>query len=138
MQELRRLFRFLMVGALNTGIGYAIILAGLYFGLDDYSANATGFAIGLPVSWLTHRVLTFQVDAPPSAREAGLYVGAVGIAYLANLAVLYTGRSLGYQESPVVQGLAICTYAAVMFILARLAVFRPVHPHRVPQDRTRS
>ncbi|NNC51857.1 MAG: GtrA family protein [Erythrobacter sp.] len=122
--DLAQIARFLAVGALNTLVGYGFILAGLFLGLGDYLANATGFALGMPVSWLLHRKLTFRVRRQISTGEIGRYVVAVAISYGLNLAVVTAGRMAGYLEHPFVQLAAVCCYAAVFYLLSRRFVFR--------------
>ena len=116
--------RFLVVGVLNTLIGYGFILAALFLGAGDYLANVIGFALGMPVSWLLHRVLTFRVRRRVSAVEIGRYLIAVAISYSANLAVVTVGRMAGYVENPLVQLAAVCCYAGVFYLLSRRFVFR--------------
>ena len=115
--------RFIAVGLFNTAIGYGFILAFLLLGFGDYSANLLGFVFGLPVSFLMHRRLTFRVGISPHVGEASRYAAAVLVAYLGNLGVVTAGRQLGYVENPLVQALAIATYAGVFFVLCKLFVF---------------
>ncbi|WP_395327363.1 GtrA family protein [Novosphingobium sp. BL-8H] len=132
--ELATLIRFVLVGAANTAIGYALILCWLYAGLGDYAANVAGFAMGLPISWALHRKLTFRARHRPDGGELVRYVLAFLTAYGANLAVIVLGRAAGLgaggagatgvSGSALLQGLAVCTYAAVLFVLTRLIVFR--------------
>ncbi|SMP71684.1 Putative flippase GtrA (transmembrane translocase of bactoprenol-linked glucose) [Novosphingobium panipatense] len=116
--------RFLLVGMANTGLGYGIILVGLQGGLGDYAANILGFVLGLPISYLLHRSLTFRARTRRSLREASLYLCAFLTAFFANLAVVTAGLAIGYESSAVVQGAAIGSYAVVLFILTRFVVFR--------------
>lgn len=132
--ELATLARFVLVGAANTAIGYGLILCWLYAGLGDYAANVAGFAMGLPISWALHRRLTFRARHRPDAGEIVRYALAFLTAYGANIGVIAMGRAAGFTSmgsatgalgaSAVLQGLAVCTYAAVLFVLTRLIVFR--------------
>ena len=124
--EVARLLRFLAVGLVNTGIGYAIILLALLCGLGDYAANITGFALGLPISYFLHRKHTFKARSRASVREGGAYVIAFLIAYGANLGVIAAGRAAGFGGgSAVLQAAAISCYALLLFVLTRILVFRP-------------
>lgn len=115
--------RFLIVGALNTLFGYSIILIGLLVGLGDYAANAIGYALGIPLSYLLHRRWTFAPKVPASWAEGLRFGICFVIAYCANLSVIALGRSAGRIEDPLVQGTAIVTYAGLFFILTRFVVF---------------
>ena len=123
-REAATLARFVLVGLANTAIGYGLILGWLRLGMGDYAANVTGFAMGLPISYGLHRHLTFRARHRATLNEALRYGTAFLIAYGANLAVVALGRSAGFERSALVQGLAICTYAGVLFVLTRITVFR--------------
>nr|WP_247718111.1 GtrA family protein [Qipengyuania proteolytica] len=120
--------RFLAVGGFNTLLGYAIIVGALHLGAGDYPANVIGFSLGLPISWLLHRVLTFRVRHEISRRELVRYVLVVAFAYAVNLGVVAGGRGLGFTESPLVQLVAICVYAALFYVLSRRFVFPASDP----------
>lgn len=115
--------RFLLVGAFNTVVGYAIILIALRAGAGDYAANALGYLVGLPVSYFMHRFWTFEDRSPPTLPQAVRFGIAALIAYGANVAVVFIARSLGYVENPLAQALAIGTYAGLFFLLSRRMVF---------------
>jgi putative flippase GtrA len=123
-REAAILVRFVLVGLANTAIGYGLILGWLRLGLGDYAANVAGFAMGLPISYGLHRHLTFRARNRATLSEALRYGTAFLIAYAANLAVIALGRGAGFERSALVQGLAICTYAGVLFVLTRITVFR--------------
>lgn len=116
--------RFILVGILNTGIGYSFILLALWAGAGDYLANMIGFCLGLPISYTLHRLWTFRPQHTATAAEIIRYLAAFAISYGFNLGVITAGRLAGYPENPLVQGLAICTYAAVFYVISRLLVFR--------------
>lgn len=123
-REVAVLARFVLVGLGNTAIGYGLILGWLRLGLDDYAANMAGFAMGLPISYGLHRHLTFRARHRATTAEALRYAAAFLIAYAANLSAVALGRAAGFERSALVQGAAICTYAAVLFVLTRITVFR--------------
>lgn len=123
-REAATLARFVLVGLGNTAIGYGLILGWLRLGLGDYAANMAGFAMGLPISYGLHRHLTFRARDRATTAEALRYGAVFLMAYAANLGVVTLGRAAGFERSALVQGAAICTYAAVLFVLTRVTVFR--------------
>lgn len=123
-RDLGEIARFLAVGAFNTLVGYGFILVALFLGAGDYLANAIGFALGLPVSWMLHRLLTFRVRRKISGGELVRYIAVVVVSYAINLGIVTAGRAAGYVENPLVQLAAICVYAAVFYLLSRRFVFR--------------
>ena len=122
-REAARIVRFILVGMFNTLLGYGFILAGLFLGAGDYLANVAGFALGMPIAYALHRRFTFKATVAPSRAEAMQFIAVFLVAYGTNLGVVAAGRAMGYVESPLVQLLAICTYAAVLYVLNRLIVF---------------
>ncbi|MFV0644994.1 MAG: GtrA family protein [Sphingomonadaceae bacterium] len=122
--EAGAIFRFLIVGAFNTLIGYVIILLAFAAGAGDYLANLVGFALGWPIAYFFHRRWTFRRTTRPSPIEALRYVLCMGMAYGVNLGVITLGRSAGYINNPIVQLAAIGAYAAIFYLLSRLIVFR--------------
>ncbi len=122
--ELQTSRRFILVGILNTAIGYSFILLGLWAGAGDYLANAIGFCLGLPVSYILHRNWTFRTRRTASVSEGVRYLAAFLVSYGFNVGVVTAGRMAGYPENPFLQAAAICTYAAVFYVISRAAVFR--------------
>lgn len=126
--ELAAIGRFILVGLLNTAIGYAIILTALVAGLGDYTANLVGFILGFPIAYTLQRRWTFRTNSRATFLEAGLYALCFLMAYGANLAIITAGRQLGYEENALVQLAAICIYSGVFYVLTRLIVFRGKAP----------
>lgn len=77
----KEIFRFLIVGALNTLIGMAIIfLLYRFFGLGYWLASGTGYIIGSFVSFFLNKSFTFQYKQKD---------WAVVARFFANMAVCY-------------------------------------------------
>lgn len=132
--ELFTILRFIAVGIFNTAIGYAIILLGLSFGLGDFAANALGFALGIPLAHRLHRHFTFRAARVAGASELVRFALVFAAAYGVNVAVLAAGRQLAWLDGVIVQLIAICTYAAVFYVLNRLIVFRAGDTASVPRS----
>jgi putative flippase GtrA len=53
--------RYLLVGLLNTGLGYAIIFGCMYgLGLSPVLSNALGYGLGMSISYFLNRSFTFR------------------------------------------------------------------------------
>ncbi|KFN41876.1 GtrA family protein [Arenimonas metalli] len=118
-----QLFRFVIVGVLNTAIGYAIIFGCMYLlGIGPVPSNVAGYLGGLAISFTLNKAFTFKSKAGAGA-ELGRFVAAFVVAYLANLAVLLACLHLGLHEawSQVVAGVV---YIGVTFLLNKFFVFR--------------
>jgi len=118
------LARFALVGVINTAIGFAAILLGLRLGLGDYAANATGYGLGLGVSYVLNRSWTFRAANVPSVAEFGRFAAAFGLAYGANLGVLGLGRAAGLAGQPLLHLAGLGIYSVLFFVLSRTIVFR--------------
>ncbi|WP_339827802.1 GtrA family protein [uncultured Parasphingorhabdus sp.] len=119
--------KFGLVGLLNTAVGFAIILAALSAGLNDYAANALGYGLGLIISYSLNRYWTFSVHSSRSLSELMLFSGAFAVAYLANLLVLASFRAAGYIDQPLAHLSGLVVYSALFYLLSRYVVFGNGH-----------
>lgn len=119
--------RFLLVGGLNTAVGFAVIWALLVSGISDIPANITGYLVGLVLSFFVNRNWTFEQSARPTARELALFGSAFGGAYSANLAIIVAGQGMGMTGSPALHFAGVIMYTAVFFLLSKAFVYAPVH-----------
>lgn len=111
-----RFLRFLGVGVVNTGFGYAVFCAGLLSGLPPSYALALQFALGIPFNYLLHGRYVFGVGG---IARLPLYAAAYLALYSVNLVVL---ERLDDLLSPAVaQGFLILPMAGLSFVvLSRL------------------
>lgn len=117
----RTFWRFVAVGLANTIVGLAVIFA-FRSVVNDYFANLMGYVLVVPLSFLTHRRLSFR-DAGSRWRAFSRYVPTVTIGYSVNLSVLTYG--LLVDANPyLTQTVAILFYVAVTYLLSRYFVFR--------------
>lgn len=119
----RQLVRYGIVGLANTAIGYGVILFGLWLGLGDYQANATGFAIGICFSFFANRTFTFDRRGSITAAEIGRFMTCFAFAYAANLGVIASGRAIGLAENPLVHLTGTALYSVCFFFLMRHITF---------------
>jgi putative flippase GtrA len=83
--------KYLLVGGLNTAVSTAIMFSAQAAGSGLVMANATGYAIGIAVSFVLNSKFTFKTAA---TRESALrFLVVVFASYLCNLGtVLFTMR----------------------------------------------
>jgi putative flippase GtrA len=122
-----QLSRFGLAGILNTGVGFAVILAlDLGFGVNPQVANAAGYAVGITSSFALNRAFVFRHQG--SIRHAGAkYVGAMGAAFLLNqgvLAICVWALDDSFLARMVSQLAAMTAYTLAVFLLCRSWVFR--------------
>ena len=116
----RTFFRFLLVGIGNTILGLGVIFGALQF-CTDIVANLIGYLVVVPISFLTHRDLSFKDRG--SRRTAFLrYIPTIAAGYAANYAML--SSSLKFGANPyLAQTLSIGCHVAVTYLLSRVFVF---------------
>ena len=116
----RTLFRFLLVGIGNTILGLGVIFGARQF-FTDIVANLIGYLVVVPISFLTHRDLSFKDRG--SRRTAFLrYIPTIAAGYAANYAML--SSSLKFGANPyLAQTLSIGCHVAVTYLLSRVFVF---------------
>lgn len=110
-----RMLRFGAVGVLNTGVGYAVILAGLLLGLGDIASNAAGFGTGLVLGFLLNRQWTFNTADGYRSGTLQRYAMTFLVAYGVNLAVVLAARSAGIIDNPLIHLVGICFYSAIFY-----------------------
>ena len=121
-----RIWRFGIVGVVNTLVGLAVIYAALFAGLGDFASNALGYGCGLLVSFVLHRGWTFAGRTRSLPRDAVGFVLAWATAYAANIATIAAGRALGFIDNPFVQLAGVVVFAATFYLVtSRLLFVRP-------------
>jgi putative flippase GtrA len=116
--------RFLCVGVVNTLVGLSVIYACKYVGgLGDLGANASGYAVGLCVSFTLNRRWTFDhrgAIAPAAIR----FLAVAAIAYAMNLLTVMLCIHGFDMNSYLAQALGVPPYTLTSFVLSRLWAFR--------------
>lgn len=122
-----RLFKFLVVGTLNTLLGVASYGLFLRFGAPFPVASALSLALGIMVGFQAHRLLVFQ---RPGGFRNYLLVW-VAIYGMANLLIWALKPYLGAFWAGVV---ILPANALVAYLSLRCWVFRPPLPAALPPD----
>ena len=118
-RNITEFWRFSGAGIINTAIGYAIILFFMKI-LDQpiLISNAAGYILGLPISYLTHRSISFRA-AGLHLRSFVRYVIGFGLAYGVNVLLLIFFSGVANIRDDVSQFLAVVGYVLVFFQLNR-------------------
>lgn len=111
--------RFIAVGLINTMLGLGVIFAARQF-VGDVAANFIGYLVVVPVSFLTHRGISFR-DTGKRSTAFLRYLPTIAAGYAANLAALHS--ALGLTNSYVAQSAAISSHVIVTYLLSRVFVF---------------
>lgn len=122
-RKFRQIFQFGFVGILNTIVGYTIILIALWFGFNDISANVSGYAIGLALSFLLNSRWTFGGMTATSISVVARYLIAFAFSYTTNLIVILELRSTHLLSSWAVHLVGIGIYTILFYITSKYFVF---------------
>ena len=121
-----RLHRFVLVGILNTLVGYGCILVLQAISHQPVLSNVLGYGLSAGFSYLSHSHLTFGQQ--PSSRSAGAYLIVLVMGYAINLIVLKL--SLLWMGAVAAQGLAVLSFAVFSYVGQRWLVFPGSPPPR--------
>jgi putative flippase GtrA len=116
--------RYLIVGVVNTVIGYGLIVLLQYgAGLPPLAANAGGYLVGWAASYLLNRSYTFRSQR--SHRE-GLpaYAAAAMACYALNAAVLHLALSWLKLPGALAQACGVAAYTVSFYLVNRYAIFK--------------
>ena len=120
------LVRYGLVGAVNTGIGLAVILfVEFVLKSSPVVANAAGYGVGFAVGFVLNRGFVFRSEAGVAA-AGPRYLGAVAACYGLNLLVLQGLRAVlppGDLARAAAQLCAMGAYTVTLFTLSRYWVF---------------
>ena len=121
---MNQLIRFILVGIVNTGIGYGIIFGCMYWvGLSPELSNVIGYMIGLVASYLLHRSYTFRSTQQRRTEFINFFIVFL-IAYFANLATLIVLVRAAGVYAGLSQVIAGAVYVGTSYLLNKYYVFR--------------
>jgi putative flippase GtrA len=115
--------KFLSVGVANTVVGLLVIyLAKWFLHLGDIAANASGYSVGLLLSFALNSQWTFAYRGPRLPALAR-FMAVTLIAYGMNLATVLGAITWAGLNSYVAQALGIVPYTATAFLASKYLVF---------------
>jgi putative flippase GtrA len=123
-QSMKQFAKYLLVGVLNTSVGYGIIFSCMYLlGLGAVISNALGYGIGMAVSYTVNRDFTFERNIKGGAAAPRFLLVAL-LAYGANLGMLLVLIRVAHIHEGVAQVLSSVVYVATSFLGNKFYVFR--------------
>ncbi|MAK63043.1 MAG: polysaccharide synthesis protein GtrA [Ponticaulis sp.] len=113
---------FVVVGLLNTAIGYGTFLVCLLlFGLNPYISNVIGYLLALSVAFILYQRVVFK-SGKLTATSIVSYVVSFLVAFSINQGILYF--ALKYFPAYLAQLCAMAAYTVVFFLLNKFFTFR--------------
>ena len=120
----RQMVRFLVVGVANALVGLTVIFAAkalLAFG--DVAANATGYGVGLTVSFVLNKSWTFNHKGEILA-SAVRFLGVFAVAYTINLTIVLALIDWAQVNAYLAHALGMPCYTVAFFLLSKHFAFR--------------
>ncbi|MCG7392681.1 GtrA family protein [Microvirga sp. ACRRW] len=123
-----QLIRFILVGVLNTAVGFSFIIGAMQLLHLDYRlANALGYAAGCIVGFLLNRTWTFQFSGAWWS-SAARWFAVVAVCYLLNLATVIFIREVFLVDTILAQACGVLVYTAASFVGGKFFAFRSHRP----------
>lgn len=116
--------RYLVVGVVNTVVGFGTIFLLMYLGLNPVYSNIVGYATGISLSFFLNRRFTFRVKTEKTLFQFIKFLAVLLISYLANITILIVAiykLKMNPYFSQVVSGIV---YTASGFLLTKKFVFK--------------
>lgn len=113
--------RYAGSGVVNTLVGFAVIFSAMFLGFSPVISNVAGYAVGFALGFVLSKKFVFRSEGHFVA-ESVRYLFVFIIAFLCNLMVLRL--ALNYIPAVASQIVAAMTYTFIMYLLARLFVFK--------------
>jgi putative flippase GtrA len=124
--ELATVFKFVIVGVANSTVGLlAIYMFKWQAGFGDVAANASGYAVGLGLSFMLNRAWTFR-HSGPKLRALILFLLVFVVAYSVNLITLIMLIEVLHVNPYFAHALSLVPYTIVSYLGARYFAFRAV------------
>lgn len=129
---IRQFIVFCGVGSVSTIFTIVLILGLTKAGIHYILANALGYLLGLCVSFLMHRSITFRDHAKDGeiARQSVAFILVFAVGYLTQLACLYFMVHILSWNDKFSQIATMAVYVVISFTGNRLKTF--AHPAERP------
>jgi putative flippase GtrA len=122
LNEVKTIFKYAIVGAVNTVIGYGTIFLSMNAGAPPFLANAIGYAVGLLISFILNSRWTFRSQGSKCTSISSFFVAFI-VAYGLNLCMLGASLAAGWA-SEYGQAASVVVYQISFFVLLRTTVFQ--------------
>ncbi|MEM3886806.1 MAG: GtrA family protein [Candidatus Methanomethylicia archaeon] len=116
-------FKYLLVGLMNTIVGYGIIFSLMYIGVSPEVSNIIGYAIGITVSYVLNKIYTFKSKAHPK-KEFPKFIASLLAAYGLNFVTLIICVRILHINAYVSQIISGAVYTLSGFLFVKYFAFK--------------
>jgi putative flippase GtrA len=114
--------RYCLVGGMNTVVTASVILALTAFGVGLYSANFSGYVVGILFSFILNTIFTFSSKL--SISKLLKFLACCGVCYVINIFAMKITIIAGVENLYLVQLTGMFFYTAAGFIINKLWVMK--------------
>ncbi len=128
---MKQFAKYILVGLLNTSLGYALIFSCMYLlSLGPVISNVIGYGVGMIISYALNRNFTFERQVKCKGAAARFVLVSL-LAYSANLVMLLVLIKEAKIHEGISQILAGIVYIVASFMLNKFYVFRVSNDSKV-------
>lgn len=121
--NLLQLFKYVSVGVIVNGAGYALFILFLFFGMDDKVSASITYVVGVLASFLLNRKLVFESSVTLRSGLLRLFTMLVS-GYALNIGMLYLGVDILSFPAIGVQLVSIFCVSIFFYCVNKLFVHR--------------
>lgn len=115
--------KYLLVGILNTIVGFGAIIIFMFIGILPEIANLLGYFIGIIFSYFLNKHFTFQ-SQNSHKKDFIRFAASMGAAYLINLAVFILAFRIFLIDKYISQIIASIFYTISGYVLSKYWAFK--------------
>ena len=117
--------KYLLVGIINTIVGYGIIFFLMFVGVSPEISNIVGYAVGISVSYVLNKIYTFQSKAHPK-KEFPKFVLSLLASYTLNFLTLVLCIHILKINPYISQIISGAVYTLSGFVFLKYFAFRSI------------
>jgi len=120
-----QILKYLLVGIINTIVGYGIIFFLMFLGVSPEISNIVGYAVGISVSYVLNKIYTFQSKAHPK-KEFPKFVLSLLASYTLNFLTLVLCIHIFKINPYISQIISGTVYTISGFVFLKYFAFRSI------------
>jgi Predicted membrane protein len=120
-----QILKYLLVGIINTIVGYGIIFFLMFVGVSPEISNIVGYAVGISVSYVLNKIYTFQSKAHPK-KEFPKFVLSLLASYTLNFLTLVLCIHIFKINPYISQIISGAVYTLSGFVFLKYFAFRSI------------
>ena len=114
--------RYLLIGIINTIVGFGTIFLLMYIGVNPYVSNICGYALGITVSYLLNKRFNFRSKRTHKVAYPRFLLSVL-TAYCVNFGVLFVTYSVLGINKYISQIISGSFYVGIAFLGSRYIAF---------------